>query len=284
MRHRINAVELLILSAWCGLASGLLEVAARVICRAIDPTQRLFMLSRHFLWLGPLSSLLFFLTLGAVLSAAVVTSPRVMGWLGPRLICACAALPVLMALGRRYIRKPGEWSRGNRRPGRADSGRRITILSRKMLRSLPLMAASVFLLASYVFAADRIKQSRESSHPLPPAGSPNVLMVVLDTVRADRLSLYGYERPTTPFLKQLAQRGVRFDEARATAPWTLPSHASMFNGRWPRVWRQMGQPAREGIPNAGRVPGKPWLCDRGLCRQRGILFPGNRACARIHVL
>ena len=55
----------------------------------------------------------------------------------------------------------------------------------------------------------------------------------MDTVRADRLSLYGYHRPTSPALERLAKGGIRFDEARATAPWTLPSHASMFTGRWP---------------------------------------------------
>jgi arylsulfatase A-like enzyme len=61
----------------------------------------------------------------------------------------------------------------------------------------------------------------------------NVVMIVLDTVRADHLSLYGYERETTPNLARLARRGVRFDQARSAAPWTLPSHASMFTGRWP---------------------------------------------------
>ena len=80
---------------------------------------------------------------------------------------------------------------------------------------------------------DRLKLARESGRPLPPAGSPNILLVVLDTVRADRLSLYGYERPTTPNLERLAKRGIRFDLARATAPWTLASHASMFTGHWP---------------------------------------------------
>jgi arylsulfatase A-like enzyme len=60
-----------------------------------------------------------------------------------------------------------------------------------------------------------------------------VLLVVLDTVRADRLSLYGYERPTSPQLQRLAQLAIRFDEARATAPWTLASHASFFTGLWP---------------------------------------------------
>lgn len=64
-------------------------------------------------------------------------------------------------------------------------------------------------------------------------GSENVLLIVLDTLRADRLGLYGYGRDTTPFLDEFAKRGVVFDEARAPAPWTLPSHASMFTGRWP---------------------------------------------------
>jgi arylsulfatase A-like enzyme len=74
---------------------------------------------------------------------------------------------------------------------------------------------------------------RESARPLPPAGSPNVLLIVLDTVRADRMSVYGYPRSTTPALEQLAKRAVRFREARATSPWTLASHASMFSGRLP---------------------------------------------------
>lgn len=64
-------------------------------------------------------------------------------------------------------------------------------------------------------------------------GAPNVLLLVLDTVRAASLSLYGYSRPTSPTLDQLGQRGVVFDQALSTAPWTLPSHASIFTGRWP---------------------------------------------------
>ena len=60
----------------------------------------------------------------------------------------------------------------------------------------------------------------------------NVILIVLDTVRAESLSLYGYHRDTTPNLTRLAARGVRFDRAFATAPWTAPSHASMFTGRW----------------------------------------------------
>jgi arylsulfatase A-like enzyme len=80
---------------------------------------------------------------------------------------------------------------------------------------------------------DRLKERREESRPLPPAESPNVLLIVLDTVRADHLSLYGYARSTSPALERLAARGIRFDQARAAAPWTLASHATLFTGRWP---------------------------------------------------
>ncbi len=66
-----------------------------------------------------------------------------------------------------------------------------------------------------------------------PEGAPNVILLVLDTVRALSLSAYGYDRATSPFLAELAARGVRFDRAVATAPWTLPSHATMFTGRYP---------------------------------------------------
>jgi len=66
-----------------------------------------------------------------------------------------------------------------------------------------------------------------------PARGPNLIMVVWDTVRADHLSCYGYHRPTTPFLDQIAREGVKFTRAYAVAPSTLPSHASFFTGLFP---------------------------------------------------
>ena len=59
---------------------------------------------------------------------------------------------------------------------------------------------------------------------------PNVLVLVLDTVRADRLSTYGYGRPTTPALDAFAAQGRVFERAVSPGMWTVPSHASLFTG------------------------------------------------------
>jgi arylsulfatase A-like enzyme len=61
----------------------------------------------------------------------------------------------------------------------------------------------------------------------------NVILIVLDTVRAKSLSLFGYERLTSPLLTDLSQRGVLFRNTMTPSPWTLPAHASMFTGQWP---------------------------------------------------
>jgi arylsulfatase A-like enzyme len=66
-----------------------------------------------------------------------------------------------------------------------------------------------------------------------PDPRPHILLVVLDTTRRDRLSLYGYERPTTPNLDRLAAESTVWDEAYATSTWTSPSHASLFTGLFP---------------------------------------------------
>ncbi len=68
-----------------------------------------------------------------------------------------------------------------------------------------------------------------------PAPRPDVLLVVLDTVRADRTSTDGYGRPTTIQLDALASAGVVFEDVTSPAAWTWPSHASLFTGEPPWV-------------------------------------------------
>ena len=65
------------------------------------------------------------------------------------------------------------------------------------------------------------------------ARTPSVILIVLDTLRADHLGCYGYERGTSPNIDAFASGATRYAHAMSTAPWTLPSHASMFTGKYP---------------------------------------------------
>ncbi len=57
---------------------------------------------------------------------------------------------------------------------------------------------------------------------------PNVILISIDSLRADHVGCYGYERSTTPNLDRFAAEGVRFDEHISSSSWTLPAHASLF--------------------------------------------------------
>lgn len=96
---------------------------------------------------------------------------------------------------------------------------------------------AIALLALVVVAMAASGCSGQQS-PAPSAGSTraparHLILVTIDTLRADRLGAYGYPRARTPRIDALAARGVRFDHAFATAPITLPSHASLLTGRYP---------------------------------------------------
>lgn len=60
--------------------------------------------------------------------------------------------------------------------------------------------------------------------------APNILILILDTVRADHLSCYGYQRNTSPFIDSIAKEGCLFEQAVTPAPWSLPAHISILSG------------------------------------------------------
>ncbi|MGH7859823.1 MAG: sulfatase, partial [Candidatus Binatia bacterium] len=68
----------------------------------------------------------------------------------------------------------------------------------------------------------------EAARPIPPAGTPNILVVSIDSLRADHLGCYGYARDTTPNIDRLAAQGVLFGFTFAPTTWTLPSHLTLL--------------------------------------------------------
>jgi len=129
----------------------------------------------------------------------------------------------------------------------------VLVIAAAEVRSLPLLGVaalfSVLALGRFswpvavitaAFAFYPVVKSPPAHGPPPtevashagadPATGPSFVVVVLDTVRFDHTSAYGYHRDTTPNLARLAARGVRFERAYATSNWSLPSHASLFTG------------------------------------------------------
>jgi arylsulfatase A-like enzyme len=233
-RIRLRPLSLLVLSAWCGLVSGLLEVAVIVVRKHTFDFNHLYWMSHHFVWLVPLTNLVIFLLVGVVLSLLFAFGGDRVGWLAPRVLGVLALLsPCWAAFPRVYGAAGFVLVLGL-------ASRLVPVLERhakgfgRVVRlSLPVAAALVPILAGSLWAIGWIAERREQARPLPPPGSPNIVLIVLDTVAADHLGLYGYKRPTSPALDELAAQGIRFDRARATSSWSLPSHASMFTGRWP---------------------------------------------------
>ncbi len=70
--------------------------------------------------------------------------------------------------------------------------------------------------------------------PKPKEGSPNLILIDIDTLRADHLGCYGYERDTSPNIDKFADSGVLFENAYCQMPTTGPSHASLFTSKYPR--------------------------------------------------
>jgi arylsulfatase A-like enzyme len=79
---------------------------------------------------------------------------------------------------------------------------------------------------------------------------PNIVVLVLDTARPDLLAVYGYPRPTSPFLESFAASGARFDRAYSSSSWTLPAHGSLFTGLPPELHQgnQTSKRVADSIP------------------------------------
>jgi arylsulfatase A-like enzyme len=217
---------------WLGLVGGIAEATVMFLGPFFG--HDLLNISPFYAWTIPMTSAVYAGLTGALLAAlgrrrsgwpwrALMTLGATVACLGPAL-----ALPrlhllaaIVLAIGVAF------------QVGRAVAGhpRGTTRLIR---RTWPWLVAWVVVVAVVgQWRPMRAERRAVAALPQASAGAPNVLLVVLDTVRAEDLSLYGYGRRTTPSIEALGRQGVVFERAFSAAPWTLPSHATMFTGRWP---------------------------------------------------
>jgi arylsulfatase A-like enzyme/Flp pilus assembly protein TadD len=137
------------------------------------------------------------------------------------------------------------------RPGRAPTGTRPESAAGRRAAAAPAAAsrrrrawavALAVLVALLAAAVLQLARGRTPPGATRPRERLNLLLVTLDTARADHLGSYGYARARTPHLDRLAAEGVRFETVSTTAPITLPAHASLFTGL---------NPTRHGVRNNG---------------------------------
>ncbi len=236
----VGPLSALGIALWFGLIIGLAElVLTRVQKPLTDPSPGLFRMNRHIMWTILTVNLVVFGFCGLVAALVLRARPRlgVRVAVGPlvflvtlTLLLSCRWLHVLACLVLAFLF-------AFRLTLRIESG--LPAFRRLVRRTLPATAGLVAVVTGLSLGG-QIPSVRQAAGPPPTvsaggqgAPGPNVLLVVLDTVRADHLSLHGYGRDTSPNLSRLARRGIKFEQARSTAPWTLPSHASMMTGRWP---------------------------------------------------
>ncbi len=221
---------------WFGLLAGWLELGLVRTQRVVNPHLPMdaLRINRHFAWMIPVSDVLIFVVVGLLIAILGRFQRGLAHWLAWRLPVGLLVLTLLLSIEGMYASaslilacglasKTGPWI-----------SRRADRFGRLVRLSVPVMVVGLIVLTGvnyqWVVSAE---QRALANSPAAASGAPNVLLIVLDVVRAANSSLYGHPNPTTPELDRRAQLGLIFAEARSTAPWTLPSHASMLTGRWP---------------------------------------------------
>jgi arylsulfatase A-like enzyme len=225
--------EVAIIATWSALATGLAQVL--LIAITFYLRGELVFVSRDVTWMAPLGYLVIFLGIGVV---AFICLPLI----SPRL--APVGLTVFSYVGLGVFSVLIRYSQLSRWAILALAAGVGVQAARTVTRAPDLWLARLrrgaFILLGITVAlgvatrGGRALRGRAMVADLPAAkvGAPNVLLLILDTVTALDLSLYGYHRPTTPNLEKLAPTSVVFDRAYSTASWTLPSHASMLTGAY----------------------------------------------------
>lgn len=229
------ARRLLLRAAWIGLTTGIVEAAVPIAQHEWMGRMRIYS-PFHIAWMAPLAGIAVFLSVGLLLIVALRPlqrrSPERALHVATTVLWCLSAWSVTLLFPQLLRWAALILAAGvGVQAGRLTQGGGLDRLARRTL--LPIGGA-VAVLAAVMLFVPRWREGRSiAALPEPPSGAPNVLLLILDTVRAQSLSLYGASNPTTPRLDAFAKSAVVFDWAISTAPWTVPSHASMLTGRYP---------------------------------------------------
>ena len=237
MSHRTPA-RVLILATWFGLVTGLLEGTGLLVAQKLrwldwETLQRGVAL--EIVWIAPLVDLVLFGLVGAILILVARIFSRLEITRISVFAFAFMAFADLIALtGRIQLYSVVIFAAGLATAfvrwfyKHEDAAWRFQRQRLAGVVAAAVLAAVGIEGGGWLFERIAIVRS-----PAAAPGKPNILVIVIDTLRADHLSSYGYGRPTTPNIDRLANQGVLFERAFSASSWTAPSHATMLTGRLP---------------------------------------------------
>jgi arylsulfatase A-like enzyme len=216
-----------------GLLAGLVEIVAAVLRQ--HWLHRTLYLGPDLVWQLPLTDALSFLVVALLLVGFSAVWPRLRT---PRVILAlCSALALYSAFlltERIHAAAEAVLAAGLGIALSRGLVRHSDRLRKSFRIAAPVAVVLLFTLAAVMrLAASARERARLAALPAAATGRPNILILLLDTVRAWDMGMYGYGRNTTPNLNQWAAQGAVFERALAPAPWTTLSHAVMWTGRYP---------------------------------------------------
>jgi arylsulfatase A-like enzyme len=239
----------LLIVVWLGLLAGLVEAALLAIARF--QFGRYTHLPPDLIWMSPLASVILFVTIGSLILGAAALFKRSISLRATLLIFSFLAFFNALLL----VSQLHELASIVLAAGFANLATlialRYPVLFDRVVRYTTIPLVIIVLAGGTLFHFKRRNHEREALANLSAAApdAPNIVFIIWDTVRSTNLSLLGYNRPTTPFLEQLAAQSVVFEKAASPASWTLPAHASLFTGAFPHeVDADWAEPLEDGPP------------------------------------
>jgi arylsulfatase A-like enzyme len=228
----------LLLSVWFGILTGLVEGASLFLFQELRWStwnMSLVSVSIEIIWI----SVFFDVVLFALMGMALAMGSRVLGRLPWTRITVFICLfwmflDWMLIIGRIRMTALAVLAAGLAAAGVrlfvAREQKALLFWRRSLRWVLPIPLVAFVAIQGGLWAKERIQVARL---PDAPPNAPNVIVIILDALRADHLSGLGYFRGTTPNLDRLAKQGVSFEHGISTSSWSLPSHASFLTGAYP---------------------------------------------------
>lgn len=234
MRTRVSLSSLLSVAICFGVLTGIVEGAGLLVFQKINSARwgPMLHVSGPIVWISILVDVVLFCLLALVVAVAGKLWSRIAVVPSLVFVFSAAAMYDWLSVTGRLYRIPilllsagvgavlGRWVRRNEKS---------FIFFCEC--SAPWIAAMAVLVFAGIEGGERwMERATLAKLPAAQGSSPNVIVLVVDTLRADHLSSYGYARPTSPRIDRLASQGVLFEDAISPSSWSFPSHVSLVTG------------------------------------------------------